>query len=74
MAGTVGASGRTVVHIKVHKQKQLYAEVVVLSGVVKLRCRECRRWHILKVIRDGGIDSRALSDYSEIEISAPPPI
>lgn len=32
------------VHILVHKQSKVYGEVVVTSGVVEIRCRECLRW------------------------------
>lgn len=41
---------RTFVHIKVYKQKRLYAEVVVESGnKIRVRCRNCFRWTTINV-------------------------
>lgn len=36
------------VHIKVFKQRRLYAEVVAY-GDVKLHCRQCYRWHLVVI-------------------------
>ena len=41
----VDANGDAYVHVKVYKQGRIFGEVVATSGVVRLRCRECRRWH-----------------------------
>ena len=38
------------VHIKVYKRAQIYGEVVVSEGVVRLLCRECYRWHRVRII------------------------
>jgi hypothetical protein len=37
--------GRVYVHVKVYKQRRVYAEVLVHEGDVKISCRECVRWH-----------------------------
>lgn len=38
--------GKLYVHVKVFKQRRLYAEVISY-GDVKLHCRECYRWHLV---------------------------
>lgn len=37
--------GNLFVHVRVYKGKRLYHESYTTGGVVKLRCRECLRWH-----------------------------
>ncbi len=58
----VDEGGELYVHLKVYKQQRIYGEVVVTHGVVKLRCRECLRWHRV-VIRDS--DTAALEETPE---------
>lgn len=36
---------RLFVHVKVWKQRRIYGELVFEGGVVKIRCRNCLRWH-----------------------------
>jgi hypothetical protein len=51
------AHGEPYVHVKVWKSvgrgqpPRLFAEVVATSGVVRLRCRECLRWHKVSIKR-----------------------
>lgn len=33
------------VHVKVYKQRRVYAEFIVRVGTVELCCRDCFRWH-----------------------------
>ncbi len=33
------------VHVKVYKQRRVYAEFIVREGNIELCCRECFRWH-----------------------------
>lgn len=46
----VDARGEPWVHVKVWKGQRLYAEVVATSGLVKLRCRKCLRWHKVTIV------------------------
>lgn len=46
------ATGEPYVHMKVHKARRLYGEMVATSGIVMLRCRECLRWHRITIKRD----------------------
>lgn len=47
----VDRDGEPWVHVKVWKGQRLYAEVIATSGVVRLRCRNCLRWHKVKIVR-----------------------
>lgn len=40
-----------IVHIKSWKGKRLYFEIVVVSGVVRVRCRSCLKWMTIKMNR-----------------------
>lgn len=41
----VDKKGKLFVHVKIFKQSRVYGEFVFESGVVKMRCRNCFRWH-----------------------------
>jgi hypothetical protein len=45
--------GKVYVHVKIYKQARIYGELLITEGVVKVRCRECLRWHRV-VIRKAG--------------------
>lgn len=50
MLGIVGHDSiGTYLHIKVYKQSRLYGEMIAYGGVVKVRCRECLRWHVVTI-------------------------
>lgn len=38
------------VHVKVYKQRRIYAEVLVTRGDISLRCRECGRWQHVVIL------------------------
>ncbi len=44
-----GKDGLPYVHVKVHKQKRIYGEIVFTEGTVRIRCRECLRWYSIKI-------------------------
>lgn len=44
-------TGEPVIHIKSWKGGTLYTEVVIVSGVVSIRCRNCYRWHRIRIKR-----------------------
>jgi hypothetical protein len=31
--------------VKIYKQDRIYGELVFEGGIVKIRCRNCLRWH-----------------------------
>jgi hypothetical protein len=39
------------IHIKVYKQKRIFANVVATGGPVHLQCRECNRWLRINFVR-----------------------
>lgn len=39
------------VHVKTTKNKKVITEVIITSGVVRIRCRECFRWHTIRIIK-----------------------
>lgn len=41
----VDSRGKLFVHVKIYKQNRIYGEIVFESGTVKIRCRNCLRWH-----------------------------
>jgi hypothetical protein len=43
------SKGNLYVHVKIFKQKRIYGEIVFTHGVVRLRCRECFRWHTVRI-------------------------
>lgn len=47
LLATYGIDSRGVlfVHVKIYKQNRIYGELVFEGGIVKLRCRNCLRWH-----------------------------
>jgi hypothetical protein len=47
----VDHSGTLFVHVKIWKQRRIYGELVVEGGLVKLRCRECLRWHEVRIVQ-----------------------
>ena len=45
----VDARGRLYVHVKVYKQRKVFAEVICRDGLVEINCRECYRWHTVTI-------------------------
>ena len=43
-------SGELFVHIKSVKNQRISTEVVVTSGTVRVRCKECLRWHKIRIM------------------------
>lgn len=46
----VDSRGRLFVHIKVYKGNRIYSESVIMDGTVKIRCRNCLRWHQVNIV------------------------
>jgi hypothetical protein len=45
----VDGKGKLFVHVKIYKARRIFGELVVEGGVVKIRCRDCLRWHTIRV-------------------------
>lgn len=39
------SEGKLFVHVKIFKQNRIYGELVMEGGPVRLKCRNCLRWH-----------------------------
>lgn len=39
------------VHVKVYKQKRIFANLVATGGPVHIQCRECNRWLRINFVR-----------------------
>ena len=51
MFGIDSKTGEPWVHIKSWKGDRLYVEAIIISGIVRLRCRKCSRWNRVKIVR-----------------------
>lgn len=65
----VDARGRPYIHIKVYKQRRVFAEFVAYGGEVAVCCRECVRWHRI-VIRNPTEKAELLEVQPPAEVSA----
>lgn len=45
----IDEKGKPYLHVKVFKAKRVFGEILILSGDVQLRCRECYRWYRVQV-------------------------
>ena len=66
----IDEQGDLYVHVMVYKRDRLYGEVYVTRGNIKLRCRECLRWHEV-VIKESG--TAVLEESTVPEPIANPP-
>jgi hypothetical protein len=48
----VDRNGKGFVHIKTWKGGKLYVEAIVTDGTAHIRCRECLRWHTVRIVRE----------------------
>ena len=63
----VDFDGKLFIHIRVYKQRRVFAEMLCKGGEVAILCRECLRWHRI-TIRDS---SPALEEVEKpIELKA----
>lgn len=60
-------NGEPFVHIKSARKDRINAEAVVTSGIVRIRCRDCLRWHTIR-IRKIDVDHKAERLPSSIKI------
>ena len=45
----IDSKGKLFVHVKIYKAHRIFGELVVEEGTVKIRCRECLRWHTVNI-------------------------
>lgn len=49
----VDEDDRLYIHVKIFKQRRIFGEVLVTEGTVSLHCRECLRWHTVRIRPSG---------------------
>lgn len=37
------------IHVKIWKARRIFGELVIEGGLVKIRCRNCLRWHVVRI-------------------------
>lgn len=42
--------GKLYVHVKIYKARRIFGEILVTEGKVSLRCRDCLRWHTVRLV------------------------
>ncbi len=51
----VDSRGKLFLHIKIWKARRIYGELVIEGGLVKIHCRDCLRWHKIRVIQNQAV-------------------
>jgi hypothetical protein len=46
-------TGAPCLHVMMKASGRTAREMVILSGTVKLKCRDCTRWHLVRIRREG---------------------
>lgn len=65
----VDSDGFVYIHVRIYKQQRIFGELYVTGGIVKLRCRECLRWHRVLIRQPGKAELRLTQEPSAV--SAP---
>jgi hypothetical protein len=60
------------VHVKIYKGGRVFGEMVVTSGTVHLRCRECLRWQRVIIVEPGVARLRAVPKPQALSTDASP--
>jgi len=51
----IDSGGNLFLHVKIWKARRIFGELVIEGGLVKIRCRDCLRWHKIRVIQDRAV-------------------
>ncbi len=43
------------VHIKIYKSNRIYGEVLLKFGDIRVRCRDCYRWHQIRIVKERAV-------------------
>ena len=62
------AHNRLYVHVKIYKQRQVYGEILAQEGVVKILCRECLRWHRIKLVTPARAELEEIPEPVEVKL------
>lgn len=48
------SDGKLYIHVKIWKARRIFGELII-EGNVKIRCRDCLRWHKIRVYNDQAV-------------------
>ncbi len=51
----IDSKGKLFIHVKIYKARRIFGELVIEGGVVKLHCRECLRWHVIRISQNSAV-------------------
>jgi hypothetical protein len=51
----IDSKGKLFVHVKIWKARRIFGELVIEGGIVRIRCRDCLRWHVIRIYQDQAI-------------------
>jgi len=63
----IDSKSRPYVHVKVFKQRRVFAEFIAFGGEVAINCRECFRWHTI-VFRTSSDKAELLETEVPVEV------
>lgn len=43
--------GKLYIHMRIFKAQRIFGEMMVTDGTVLIHCRECLRWHKVKIVQ-----------------------
>ena len=46
----INSDGKVYIHIKIYKQGRVFGETYHVDGTVLMRCRNCMRWHRVRIV------------------------
>ena len=45
----IDTDGKLYIHVKIYKQRRVFGELIIKNGEVNILCRDCYRWHTIKM-------------------------
>lgn len=61
--------GNLYVHVRIYKQNRVFGDILYIGGTVKIMCRECLRWHKVKIVQP----NVAKLEETPVPVEVPPP-
>lgn len=74
MFGRDEKTGEPIVHVRTWRNNKIHVDVVVTSGVVRVLCRDCGRYHVIRMVKgQPKLSPAVMDDFGEM-IEAPHPL
>jgi hypothetical protein len=65
----IDGKGNLFVHVKIWKARRIFGELVIEGGIVKIRCRECLRWHVIRIHQNHAVLQETREELPEAIIT-----